>query len=290
MIQSMTGYGKSSFEFQGKKIILEIKSLNSKQFDLTTKIVPLYREKELEMRSEIAQKLERGKIEFFIYFDNSFGDGSCQINKAAFETYYNQIKDISNTLALPTPENWFEVILRIPDVTKGGNPDLDNDEWAEVQNALGEALSALTTFRRQEGAALEKVLRGKIDNIENLLKQIEPFEKERLEKIKTRLQENLQILNEKIEYDKNRFEQELIFYIEKLDVNEEKVRLQQHLNYFRETMKEHAAGKKLGFIAQEIGREINTLGSKSNHSEMQRIVVLMKDELEQIKEQVLNVL
>ena len=290
MIQSMTGYGKASCECQGKKITLEIKSLNSKQFDLTTKIASLYREKELEMRSEIAQKLARGKIEFSAYFDNSCGENGSQINKAAFEAYHSQIKEIAETLALPMPENWFEVILRIPDVTKGGSPELDSAEWDAVQRALREALAAVVDFRTQEGSALEKVLRDKIDNIESLLRQIEPFERERLEKIKARLQENLQALNEKIDYDKNRFEQELIFYIEKLDVNEEKVRLQQHLNYFRETMTEPAAGKKLGFIAQEIGREINTLGSKSNHSEMQRIVVLMKDELEQIKEQVLNVL
>ncbi|GHT33390.1 hypothetical protein FACS18945_5950 [Bacteroidia bacterium] len=290
MIQSMTGYGKASCEYQGRKIILEIKSLNSKQFDISTKIVPQYREKELDMRSEIANKLERGKIEFTVSFDNSCGDGGCQINKGVFEAYYNQIKSIAAELSIAQPDNWFDVILRIPDVTKGNAAELDENEWAVVQKALGEALNDVIAFRTQEGRTLEKVFVEKIDNIDNLLTQIPQYEKERIEKIKSRLQENLAALTEKVEYDRNRFEQELIFYIEKLDINEEKVRLQQHLNYFRETMQESNAGKKLGFIAQEIGREINTLGSKANHSEMQKIVVLMKDELEQIKEQVLNVL
>jgi uncharacterized protein (TIGR00255 family) len=286
----MTGYGKASCEYQGRKIILEIKSLNSKQFDISTKIVPQYREKELDMRSEIANKLERGKIEFTVSFDNSCGDGGCQINKGVFEAYYNQIKSIAAELSIAQPDDWFDVILRIPDVTKGNAAELDENEWVAVQKTLGEALNDVIAFRTQEGRTLEKVFVEKIDNIDNLLTQIPQYEKERIEKIKSRLQENLAALTEKVEYDRNRFEQELIFYIEKLDINEEKVRLQQHLNYFRETMQERNAGKKLGFIAQEIGREINTLGSKANHSEMQKIVVLMKDELEQIKEQVLNVL
>jgi uncharacterized protein (TIGR00255 family) len=286
----MTGYGKASCEYLGRKIILEIKSLNSKQFDISTKIVPQYREKELDMRSEIANKLERGKIDFTVSFDNSCGDSGCQINPAVFSAYYNQIKAISTQLSIAQPDNWFDVILRIPDVTKGNATELDKNEWAAVQKTLCEALNDVIAFRTQEGRTLEKVFVEKIDNIENLLEQVPQYEKERIEKIKSRLHENLAALTEKVEFDRNRFEQELIFYIEKLDINEEKVRLQQHLNYFRETMQEGNAGKKLGFIAQEIGREINTLGSKANHSEMQKIVVLMKDELEQIKEQVLNVL
>ena len=290
MIQSMTGFGKASCEYNNKKIVVEIKSLNSKQFDLTSRIAGIYREKELELRSEIAQKLERGKVEFSLYIDNSGAEAAGQINKAVVESYYNQIKSMADTLSIELPSNWFDMLLRLPDVMKGEMQELEEAEWLQVRKTVDEALNALTGFRTQEGAMLTTVLNGNISNIEKLLKEISPYESERIEKIKNRLQENLESLNEKIEYDKNRFEQELFFYIEKLDVNEEKTRLQQHLNYFRETMREKAAGKKLGFIAQEIGREVNTLGSKANHSEMQKIVVLMKDELEQIKEQILNVL
>jgi len=290
MIQSMTGFGKASCEYNNKKIVVEIKSLNSKQFDLTSRIAGIYREKELELRSEMAQKLERGKVEFSLYIDNSGAETAGQINKAVVESYYNQIKSMADTLSIELPSNWFDMLLRLPDVMKGEMQQLEEAEWLQVRKTVDEALNALTEFRTQEGVMLATVLNGNISNIEKLLKEISPYESERIEKIKNRLQENLESLNEKIEYDKNRFEQELFFYIEKLDVNEEKTRLQQHLNYFRETMREKASGKKLGFIAQEIGREVNTLGSKSNHSEMQKIVVLMKDELEQIKEQILNVL
>ena len=286
----MTGFGKASCEYNNKKIVVEVKSLNSKQLDLQMRIAGIYREKELELRSEIAQKLERGKVEFSLYIDNSNGEAAVQINKAVVESYYYQIKSIADTMSVQVPSNWFDVLLRLPDVMKGEMLELEEAEWLQVRKTVCEALNALTEFRIQEGAMLATVLNKNIDTIEKLLKDIAPYEGERIEKIKTRLQENLESLNDKVDYDKNRFEQELFFYIEKLDVNEEKARLQQHLNYFRETMFEKASGKKLGFIAQEIGREVNTLGSKSNHSEMQKIVVLMKDELEQIKEQILNVL
>jgi uncharacterized protein (TIGR00255 family) len=198
---------------------------------------------------------------------------------------------LSSNLGIDVPENWFEVLLRLPDALKTETIELDENEWAEIHKAIVMALGQLQTFRIQEGKSLENVFKTKISRIAELLDQIAPYELERVEKIKARLEENLLSLSEKMDYDKNRLEQELIYYIEKLDVNEEKVRLRNHLNYFTETMNhEKSPGKKLGFIAQEIGREVNTLGSKSNHSEMQKIVVMMKDELEQIKEQVLNVL
>jgi uncharacterized protein (TIGR00255 family) len=292
MIQSMTGYGKASCEYKNKKIVVEIKSLNSKQLDLSTRISSAYREKEFELRSEIANKLGRGKIEFSLYVDNSGSETVTRINKTALESYYNQIKLLSDTLSIEMPKNWFDILLKMPDVMKGESAatEADEEEFVQVNKILNEAIDSLSEFRTQEGKVLERVFNEKISNIENLLSSISTYETERIEKIKSRLLDNLSSINEKFEYDKNRFEQELIFYIEKLDVNEEKVRLQQHLNYFRETMLESQAGKKLGFIAQEIGREINTLGSKANHSEMQKIVILMKDELEQIKEQVLNIL
>lgn len=291
MIQSMTGYGKALCEYGNKKIVIEIKSLNSKQSDISTRISGTYREKEIEIRNEISQQLERGKIDFILYIDNSSKDASTQINQSVVTSYYNQIQQISAELNIPLPENWFEVLLRLPDALKTDTAELEEEEWNVIKKSISAAIGELKNFRTQEGKSLAKVFEDKIASIGNLLDQIAPFENERVEKIKVRLEESLQNLSEKNEIDKNRLEQELIFYIEKLDVNEEKIRLRTHLDYFIETMQhEKSPGKKLGFIAQEIGREINTLGSKSNHSEMQKIVVLMKDELEQIKEQILNVL
>lgn len=291
MIQSMTGFGKATCEYNNKKIVVEIKSLNSKQIDISTRIAGLYREKDIEIRNEISQKLERGKVELALYVDSSGKESVTQINQSVVQSYYEQIKNLSNEMGIDVPANWFEVLLRLPDALKSETVDLDENEWIEIKKTVANAIENLKTFRVQEGRSLEKVFRERIAHIAELLEQIAPYELERVEKIKIRLHENLQSLSEKIDVDQNRLEQELIFYIEKLDVNEEKVRLNQHLKYFIETMeKEHAPGKKLGFIAQEIGREINTLGSKSNHSEMQKIVVLMKDDLEQIKEQVLNIL
>jgi uncharacterized protein (TIGR00255 family) len=291
MIQSMTGFGKATCEYANKKIVVEIKSLNSKQLDVSTRVSGLYREKDIEIRNEVSQQLERGKIDFALYVDNSGKESVTQINQSVVESYYQQIRQLSENIGIDVPSNWFEVLLRLPDTMKTETVELDENEWLEIRKTISEAVEQLRNFRIQEGKSLEAVFNARIAHIGELLTQIEPFEQERVEKIKTRLEENLQALSEKIDYDKNRLEQELIFYIEKLDVNEEKVRLRNHLDYFIETMQhEKSPGKKLGFIAQEIGREINTLGSKSNHSEMQKIVVMMKDDLEQIKEQVLNVL
>lgn len=291
MIQSMTGFGKATCEYANKKIVVEIKSLNSKQLDISTRVSGLYREKDIEIRNELSQQVERGKVDFALYVDNSGKESVTQINQSVVESYYQQIRQLSENIGIEVPSNWFEVLLRLPDTMKTETIELDENEWLEIRKTIAEAVDQLREFRIQEGKSLEAVFNARIAHIGELLTQIEPFEQERVEKIKTRLQENLQALSEKIDYDNNRLEQELIFYIEKLDVNEEKVRLRNHLDYFIETMQnEKAPGKKLGFIAQEIGREINTLGSKSNHSEMQKIVVAMKDDLEQIKEQVLNVL
>lgn len=291
MIQSMTGYGKATATFGDKKIHVEIKSLNSKAMDLSTRIAPLYREKEMEIRNLITKTLERGKVDFSIWIEKDAAETATPINAALVENYYNQIKTISDNCHIPVPEDWFATLLRMPDVlTRVDIQELSDEEWEVASKAIEEALQHLVDFRKQEGAALEKKFTEKVDNIERLLKSIEPFEKERVAKIRERITDALE-KTISVDYDKNRLEQELIYYIEKLDINEEKQRLTNHLKYFRETMAGgHGQGKKLGFIAQEMGREINTTGSKSNHAEMQNIVVQMKDELEQIKEQVLNVM
>lgn len=270
---------------------IEIKALNSKQVDLSTRIPSIYREKEMEIRSLLSQKLERGKIDCIITTENIGNETPTKINKAAIENYKQQIDEIAQTLGLGVPEDWFPTLLRLPDVIKTEMAEADEVEWQIVLKAIHQALEQLCEFRTQEGLMLENMFRQKIANITQLLKEIEPFEKERIEKIKTRISEGLQKLSDMVAIDHNRFEQEMIYYIEKLDINEEKTRLDNHLKYFIETLENgHGQGKKLGFIAQEMGREINTLGSKSNQAEMQKIVVMMKDELEQIKEQVLNVL
>jgi uncharacterized protein (TIGR00255 family) len=287
----MTGFGKATCEYGNKKIVVEVKSLNSKQLDVSTRISGLYREKDIEIRNELSQRLERGKIDLSLYIDNSGKESGTIINQSVIESYYQQIKNISDKMNIDVPANWFDVLLRLPDTMKTETVELDENEWIEIRKVMSNAIEQLIAFRIQEGKSLEAVFNEKIAHIGQLLDETAPFEAERIEKIKTRLEENLQALSDKIDYDKNRLEQELIFYIEKLDVNEEKVRLRNHLNYFLETMQhEKSPGKKLGFIAQEIGREINTLGSKANNSDMQKIVVVMKDDLEQIKEQVLNVL
>ena len=292
MILSMTGYGKAVVAYKEKKINVEVKSLNSKSLDLSARIAPLYREKEMEIRRLLAQKLERGKVDFSLWVEKESTVDATPINAALVENYYKQIKAISASTGIPEPEDWFTTLLRLPDVTAKTEVEvLDDEEWEVAQQAINEAIDKLTDFRKQEGAALQKKFTEKIDNIANLLKSIEPFEKSRVPKIREKIIDGLKQIPE-VDYDKNRLEQELIYYIEKLDINEEKQRLTNHLKYFHETMKEsgHGIGKKLGFIAQEMGREINTTGSKSNQAEMQNIVVKMKDELEQIKEQVLNAL
>ena len=291
IIQSMTGYGKATISFGEKNIHVEIKSLNSKAIDLSVRIAPLYREKEMEIRNLISQSLERGKVDFSLWVEKEAAETATPINAALMNNYYEQIKAITEQTEIPMPTDLFATLLRMPDVlTKVDVQELSEEEWAVVRKGIEEAIAQLVDFRKQEGKALAKKFNEKIDNIEALMKAIEPFENERVTKIRERITDALEkTLN--VDYDKNRLEQELIYYIEKLDINEEKQRLANHLNYFRETMNNgHGQGKKLGFIAQEMGREINTTGSKSNHAEMQNIVVRMKDELEQIKEQVLNVM
>lgn len=287
----MTGYGKSVVTFNEKKINVEIKSLNSKALDLSTRIAPLYREKEMEMRQMISKALIRGKVDFSIWIEKDAAVDATPVNGALVENYYHQIKDIAAKTGMPEPQDWFSVIMRMPDVMSKTEAEvLSDEEWAVARTGVEQALQALVEFRKQEGAALYNKFSEKLDDITALLASIEPYEKSRVEKIRGRIIEGLKSIPE-IEYDKNRLEQELIYYIEKLDINEEKQRLANHLKYFRETMNDGIGqGKKLGFIAQEMGREINTTGSKSNQAEMQNIVVKMKDELEQIKEQVLNVL
>ena len=291
MIQSMTGYGKAVVAYEEKKIHVEVKSLNSKQLDLNTRIAPLYREKEMEMRQMVAEALIRGKVDMSVWIEKDMAVDPTPINAALVENYYQQIKAISEKTGIAMPEDCFYTLLRMPDVlTKTETEVLDEAEWMVVRGAVAEALKNLVDFRKQEGAALQKKFTEKIDNIASLLASIEPYEQSRVEKIKARIVDGLQQIPG-VEYDRNRLEQELIYYIEKLDISEEKQRLTNHLKYFRDTMAESAGqGKKLGFIAQEMGREINTTGSKSNQAEMQNIVVKMKDELEQIKEQVLNAL
>ena len=291
MILSMTGYGKATATYGSKKICAEIKSLNSKALDLSTRIAPLFREKEMEIRTLIAQTLERGKVDFNLWIEEDATQQGAPINRAIVENYYTQIKAISESVGIPEPTDWFATLLRMPDaLSRTEVKELSDEEWTAARTAITEAIAQLMDFRQQEGAALERKFGEKLGDIEALLHSIAPYEKERTEKIRERILDSLQ-KNLGIEYDNNRFEQELIYYIEKLDINEEKQRLTNHLAYFRQTMSEgHGQGKKLGFIAQEMGREINTTGSKSNHAEMQNIVVKMKDELEQIKEQVLNVM
>ena len=287
----MTGYGKAVATFRDKKINVEIKSLNSKTLDLSTRIAPLYREKEMEMRQMVSKALIRGKVDFNVWIEKETGVDATPINGALLENYCKQIKEISAKTGIPEPADWYATLLRMPDVlTKTEVEVLSDEEWEVVCSAVAQALDNIVAFRKQEGAALQKMFTEKVNNIAALLDSIEPFEKSRVEKIRSRIIEGLKTIPE-VDYDKNRLEQELIYYIEKLDISEEKQRLANHLKYFRESMDEPAGqGKKLGFIAQEMGREINTTGSKSNNAEMQNIVVKMKDELEQIKEQVLNAL
>ncbi|MCI5647092.1 MAG: YicC/YloC family endoribonuclease [Alloprevotella sp.] len=291
MIQSMTGYGKADAEFQGKKIHVEIKSLNSKALDLTTRVAQLYREKEMEMRAMIQSSLERGKVEFSLWVEKGETVTAASINGNIVATYAQQIKEISDKLGWNFPADPWSVIVRLPEITQSNAVEtLSEEEWGVVRQAVQEAIDHLVAFRKQEGVALAAKFAEKLDNIAALMEQIVPFEQSRVAKIRERLETRLEELKG-VDYDKNRLEQELIYYIEKLDISEEKQRLANHLNYFRETMQNgHGQGKKLGFIAQEMGREINTTGSKSNQAEMQNIVVKMKDELEQIKEQVLNVM
>ena len=287
----MTGFGKAVATIPNKKITVEIKSLNSKQIDITSRVPSAFREKELEIRNLIASKLERGKVDFQIYAESIGVEPSVSLNIPLMAAYKNQVEEMARELGIPAPEDWYSVLLRFPETVKSELPaSLSEEESHALIATVASAIDLLMQFREKEGRKLEEFFTSKIANIRELLASIEPFEKERVAKIRGRLEENLSKIDS-ISVDNNRLEQEMIFYIEKLDVNEEKQRLAQHLNYFMETMENgKGQGKKLGFISQEMGREINTLGSKSNHAEMQKIVVKMKDELEQIKEQVLNVM
>ena len=291
MILSMTGFGKATLVVSNKKITAEIKTLNSKQMDLSVKVPLLYRELELELRNTIANELGRGKVDVYITSESIDSAGASQLNVEMLRSYKSQVENVSRQLGLPEPTDWYSTLLRMPDVYKQDlNEEVAQEELDGVREVVRQALRATTDFRKQEGAKLYHFFKEKIAAIQQLLNSIVQYEPTRTEKIKTRLIEQLGQLGQ-VDYDKNRLEQELIFYIEKLDITEEKIRLQNHLNYFLETLDgPERQGKKLGFITQEMGREINTTGSKSNHAEMQKIVVEMKDNLEQIKEQVLNVL
>lgn len=290
MILSMTGFGKAVVEMNDKKITTEIKSLNSKQLDLTIRIPQQYRECELPLRSLVAAELERGKVDLAITVESNAGTSQSIINKSLAFEYKRQIEDLAQEIGVPEPEDWYSVLLRMPDIMKTEMPDMDDAEKVALNDAVSNAIKELVAFRTQEGNRLELFFKEKIENIQQLLNEVPKYEQERIEKIRGRIVDALEKLKNE-DYDKNRLEQEMIFYIEKLDITEEKLRLQNHLDYFLSTMETgHGQGKKLGFISQEMGREINTLGSKANHAELQRIVVRMKDQLEQIKEQVLNVM
>ena len=291
MLLSMTGFGKSVAQIPNKKITVEIKSLNSKQLDISSRVPAAFREKELEFRNLIASRLERGKVDFQIYAESVGVETTVSLNIPLMAAYKTQVEEMARQLGLAWPDDWYSVLLRFPETVKSELPaSLSEEDSAVLMSAVGNAIDGLMQFRAKEGVKLTEFFTRRIENIRALLDNVEPFEKERVAKIRARIEENLSKIDG-VAFDKNRLEQEMIFYIEKLDVNEEKQRLAQHLNYFMETMDgAPGQGKKLGFISQEMGREINTLGSKSNHAEMQIIVVKMKDELEQIKEQVLNVM
>jgi uncharacterized protein (TIGR00255 family) len=291
MIQSMTGYGKAVCELPNKKISIEIKSLNSKQLDLNTRMPNLYREKEIEVRNLLGKHLSRGKIDLSFYVEAATSDKITKINQQVISNYHEQLKAIASDLGLDNSTDYLKVIMPLPDTVKVELAELDEEEWKAIVNTLNNAINDITDFRKREGMALEADIRERIELISQLLNEVPKYESQRIDKIRTRIRENLDELGQNSKIDENRFEQEIIFYLEKLDVTEEKVRLSNHLEYFIETLEsEEAVGKKLGFITQEIGREINTLGSKANDADLQKIVIRMKDELEKIKEQILNIL
>lgn len=291
MIKSMTGYGKAECELASRKITVEIKSLNSKQLDINSRFSSTYREKDLEVRRILSEQLIRGKIDFSLYCEQLGDSSSAAINKPVVLSYYHQMEDIYSELNIPISELAVQTIMRLPDAVKIDHSELDETEWAIILKTISDAIRQVQQFRIQEGLALEADIISHIDRIIELKNKVEPFEEERIERVKNRLNDALKDLSGNVQADQNRFEQELIFYLEKLDINEEKVRLENHCQYFVETLNDdNETGKKLGFIAQEIGREINTMGSKANHSDIQKLVIQMKDELEKIKEQTLNIL
>jgi uncharacterized protein (TIGR00255 family) len=287
----MTGFGKASCELESKIVNIEVKALNSKQLDLFTRLPNLYREKDFEIRNELASCLKRGKIELSINVDFKDEALTLKLNANVIKIYYKQLQDILKEFGNTNSEPIIQAVMRIPEVYNSSREQLDEKEWTQVALTVNKAIRELNDFRDQEGKAMRVDLLNRIQSIEDLFKQIEPYEKERINSFKDKLSSNLQELFPNNSYDGNRLEQEMIFYLEKLDITEEKIRLANHCMYFRNVMdEEEAVGKKLGFVAQEIGREINTLGSKANHSDIQRLVVLMKDELEKIKEQMMNIL
>lgn len=286
----MTGYGKAECELPNKKITIEIKSLNSKQLDINTRIPNIYKSKEISIRKLLSEKLVRGKIEFMLYFEQLGDESNAAINLPVVKNYFKQLKEVYSEIGQEIDKDVIPSLLRLPDAVKIEYEEVDDEEWALIFEHIKIAVDLLDKFRIQEGKALDNDLREQIEIITKRKEQVLPFEKERIEAVKSRLTDALKELQNSIQSDKNRFEQELIFYLEKFDINEEKVRLDNHCKYFIETLEEHTPGKKLAFISQEIGREINTMGSKANHAEIQKLVIKMKDALEKIKEQSLNVL
>lgn len=292
MIKSMTGFGKTTVEVNNKKIIIEIKSLNSKQFDMNLRMPPLYREKEMEVRALVKEQLDRGKIDMIIYFDNAETGKNGSINRPVVIEYFHQLVEISEQLGMePDKNGLLQTVMRFPDTLQVKNEELEEEEWQALCDGINQALTAINNFRLQEGQALAKDIRHRVLLIQELASQVPPFEQQRIVSIRQRLQEKINEWTDITNIDQNRLEQEIVYYLEKLDITEEKVRLANHCKYFLETIeKEDAPGRKIGFIAQEMGREINTLGSKANDHDIQKLVVLMKDELEKIKEQSLNIL
>ncbi len=290
MIKSMTGFGKAVCGLSTKRITIEIKSLNSKQLDVNAKLPPLYREKDLVIRNEISRHLQRGKVDVTFYVESMVPDKISQINEEVITNYHQQLKEVARKLGLENNTDFLRVIMPLPDTLKAEQPELDDEEWQQIFQTLQEAIKQIDLYRIQEGESMNKDVKARNDSIAELLEEIPPFEEKRTERIKGKLRESLKEFSTE-NIDENRFEQELIYYLEKLDISEEKVRLKNHLQYFEETLNEEGPiGKKLGFITQEMGREINTLGSKANEPEIQKIIVRMKDDLEKIKEQILNIL
>lgn len=292
MIKSMTGFGKTTVEVNNKKIIIEIKSLNSKQFDMNLRMPPLYREKEMEVRALVKEQLDRGKIDMIIYFDNAETGKNGSINRPVVIEYFHQLVEIAGQLGIePDKNGLLQTVMRFPDTLQVKTEELEEEEWQALCDGINQALTAINNFRLQEGQALAKDIRHRVLLIQELASQVPPFEQQRIVSIRQRLQEKINEWTDITNIDQNRLEQEIVYYLEKLDITEEKVRLANHCKYFLETIeKEDAPGRKIGFIAQEMGREINTLGSKANDHDIQKLVVLMKDELEKIKEQSLNIL
>lgn len=291
MIKSMTGFGKAECELSDRKVIIEIKTLNSKSLDIYTKIPGMYREKELEIRNELSKILQRGKIEFVLYYEYTNESKATTINSAVVKSYINQLSLLAKDLNISSKDQLLQIAMRLPDTLNTEREEINENDWKLVLETIVKAINQVDKFRIQDGNQLKEEFNNRIDLIEKYKNDVVPFEKARIEKLKIKLKENLRAWLDEKDIDKNRFEQEIIYYLEKIDISEEKARLSNHCKYFKEVMDDvEPSGKKLGFITQEIGREINTLGSKANDSDIQKIVVLMKDELEKIKEQVLNIL